>query len=388
MAIEVRTSKADNKPRYLVRVEVRTADGRRKQQRVGSFTSKRAAERAEAEAITNRERGSLLSPDSTTVGELLDAWLKTKAGEITSNSFNDYGVTIRLHLKPDLGAIKLQALSAAKLNAQYIEWRERGKSEHVIRGAHLRLSQALDYAVATKLLLHNPCKSVKPPRVSRPKFDHWTPVEAAQFLKFAKGDYLYPLWELLLREGMRRGEALGLRWGDIKFDRGTAHIVQTVIPDKTNRGAAMIQNRTKTAAGSRTVRLSSETIAALKEHRRKQVASQLAALDWNDLDLVLATPNGMPINPDNVDRSFGSIIRTAGLKRIKVHELRHTSATLLLLAGIPAKVVSEKLGHASIAITLDTYSHVLPDMQDEATSRMSEILKNALASSHEATTRE
>src|SRR5687768_549221 len=145
MAIETRISKADNKPRYLVRIDVRTPDGKRKQQRVGSFTSKRAAETAEAEAITNRERGTLLSPDTTTVAELLDEWLRTKAGEISSNSLTDYGVSTRKHLKPALGSIRIQQLSAARISSQYVQWREAGLSAHVIRGAHLRLSQALDY---------------------------------------------------------------------------------------------------------------------------------------------------------------------------------------------------------------------------------------------------
>lgn len=379
MAIETRISLADKKPRYLVRIDVRTPDGRRKQQRVGSFTSKRDAERAEAAAITNRERGTLLSPDTTTVAELLDEWLRTKAGEISSNSLTDYGVSIRKHLKPALGSIRIQTLSAARINAQYVRWREAGLSAHVVRGAHLRLSQALDYAVRTKLLLHNPARDVKPPRITRPKFDHWNPDESARFLRASAEDYLYPLWELLLREGMRRGEALGLRWRDVNLERGSAHIVQTVIPDKANKGAARIQARTKTASGSRSVRLSEETVAALREHRRLWLSRKLASVEWQDIDLILCTRDGGPINPDNLGRSFSAIVKAAGLRRIKVHELRHTSATLLLLAGIPAKVVSEKLGHASIAITLDCYSHVLPDMQDEATVRMSEILSRAKA---------
>jgi integrase len=378
MAIETRYSKSDGKPRYLVRVDVRTPDGRRKQQRIGSFTSKREAERAEAEAITNRERGTLLLPDTTTVAELLDEWLRSKAGEISSNTLNDYGISIRKHLKPVFGNVKIQQLTPARINSQYVHWREEGLSAHVVRGAHLRLCQALDYGVRLKLLLHNPARDVKPPRIARPKFDYWNVEEAARFISAAKADGLYPLWELLLREGMRRGEALGLRWKDLNFERGSAHIVQTVVADKANKGTAAIQARTKTGSGARSVRLSRETLAALQSHRQRWLYRRSdSSTTWQETDLILCTSRGGPINPDNVDRSFSAIVRAAGLRRIKVHELRHTSATLLLMAGIPAKVVSEKLGHASIAITLDTYSHVLPDMQDDAVAKMSEILERA-----------
>jgi len=374
LAIETRVSASDGKKRYLVRVEARTDDGRRKQQRVGTFGSKRDAERAEAEAVAQRERGTLLSPDSTTVAELLDEWLKTKAGEISTNSLVDYGVSIRKHLKPAFGTTKIQKLSAARISSQYVQWRDEGRSAHVIRGAHLRLSQSLDFAVRTKLLLHNPARDVKPPRINRPKFDYWVPEEAARFLAFAREDALCPLWDLLLREGMRRGEALGLRWRDVNLDRGMAHIVQSVIPDKANRGAARVQSRTKTAAGTRPVKLSAETVNALRERRKRWLATKLASEVWQDTDLILCTRDGAPVNPDNIDRSFRAIVRAAELRRIKVHELRHTSATLLLLAGISPKVVSEKLGHASIAITLDTYSHVLPNMQAEAALAMSRLL--------------
>ena len=181
---------------------------------------------------------------------------------------------------------------------------------------------------------------------------------------------------------MRRGEALGLRWSDINWQRGTAHIVQTVSPDISSRGEPVIQARTKTAAGARTVKLSGATLAALKEHRKQWAARKIAADTWADHDLIVCTvrderhrPNGgMPINPNNVTRSFDVIVKRAGVRRITPHGLRHTHATMLLRQGVPAKIVSERLGHASIGITLDTYSHVLPDMQDTAADAMDSIM--------------
>ena len=243
-----------------------------------------------------------------------------------------------------------------------------------------------------KLLASNPARDVRPPRLDRSKFDHWTVAEARAFLAAVEtyhrewcdvdaSRYLIPrvLWDLLLREGMRRGEALGLRWRDINWERGTVHIVQTVSYDKGSGGAAKIQSRAKTRAGERTVRLSDETLASLRKRQQEWRLQRIASNYWLDTDLVICTQDGGPINPSNVGRAFRAIVRRTNvgntpLRLIKVHELRHTSATLLLLGGVPAKVVSEKLGHASISITLDTYSHVLPDMQDEAAAVISRLL--------------
>ncbi|CAN0422643.1 unnamed protein product, partial [Phaeothamnion confervicola] len=188
-------------------------------------------------------------------------------------------------------------------------------------------------------------------------------------------DDLSPLWHLLVLEGMRRGEALGLRWSDVNWERGTAHLSQTVIPDKSNKGAAIIRQGTKTNAGSRTVRLTAETLTALKAHKKRQAETRLKAATWEDNDLIVCTSLGTPINPNNVSRSFERLVTLAGVPRIRVHDLRHTSATMLLRAGVPAKIVSERLGHASVGITMDLYSHVTPDMQDGAAEAISNILK-------------
>jgi integrase len=178
---------------------------------------------------------------------------------------------------------------------------------------------------------------------------------------------------------MRRGEALGLRWQDVNWERGAVHISQTVAPDKSNKGKAIIQQRTKTSSGSRSVKLSRQTIAALTEHRDRQRFERQAAGDtWQTHDLIVCTALGNPINPNNVTRSYNRLVELAGVNRIRVHDLRHTAATILLRAGIPAKIVSERLGHASVGITMDLYSHVTPDMQDSAAEAISEIMDKAI----------
>lgn len=407
MSITRRTY-ASGKTWYTVRIESPDPlTGKRNRVTVGTFSTKREAEKAEARALTEREIGTLLIPDKTTVTELLTAWLDAKRGEVTAQSLRDYEIVVDKHIKPALGDIKVQKLSAARLQAQYAAWTADGMSARMVRGCHMRLSQALKMAVRFGIVGSNICDSVSPPKLGKAKADVWNQQEAAAFLHAAmnrpvlnrggdtgkhKPDELSPLWHLLLLEGMRRGEALGLRWRDVNLERGTAHIVQTVMHNKAKRlegddttSRTLIQNRTKTGAGARSVRLTARTLAAIREHRDRQAFIRKAAGDaWQDHDLIICTSKGTPINPANVQRSFNAIVSAATspdgspLRKIRVHDLRHTSATLLLLGGTPAKVVSERLGHASIGITLDLYSHVLPDMQQDAATAMDSILDRAM----------
>jgi len=374
MAIEKRTG-SDGKPAYRVRITSHhPVTGNRQNKTIGTYRTKKEAQQAERDALTQQERGTLLDPAKTTVAEMLESWLATKRGEITGQSVRDYEIIIRKHVIPALGSIPVQKLTAPRLQAQYGTWAAEGMSARMIRGCHMRLSQALRQAVRFGLVASNVCDSVNPPKLGRSKADTWNGEEAAAFLELAITDSMHPLWHLLLLEGMRRGEALGLRWRDVNWERGTAHITQTVAPNKADKGKALIQDRTKTLAGARSVRLTKRTLAALKEHRTAQLARRLAAPEWQDNDLIVCTSKGTPINPGNVARSYDLLILKSGLRRIRVHDLRHTHATLLLLEGTPAKIVSERLGHASISITLDLYSHVLPDMQDDAADAIERAL--------------
>lgn len=376
MAI-IRRKAKDGSPRYMVRIETTRDDGSRHQRVIGTFDTLRRANIAYAKAITKRESGTLLDPATTTVGELLDEWLRMKSGSVTTNTLADYEITIRKHIKPALGAIHVQKLTAARLQSEYTSWRDGGLSSRVIRGCHLRLSQALDYAVRVKLLLHNPAKDAHPPRLQQSRCDHWSPAESAAFLRAAERDSLAPIWHLLLMEGLRRGEALGLRWRDVDLETGEARIVQSVVPDKANRGAALIQSRVKTNSGSRSVCLTRETVQAVSEYRKRWLERRVAAEVWEDNDLIFSTNTGRPVNPNNLIRHFRALLATAGVRPIRLHDLRHTSASLLLLAGEHPKVVSERLGHAGVSITMNLYSHVAPNMQTKAAERMSDLIAKA-----------
>lgn len=385
------------KSRWLVRIDVRdSATGTRRQRIVGTFATKTEARKAEREAIVIRDAGTMLDRSKATVGEILDAWLESKAGQVSANSLRDYEGVVRLHLKPALGSISVQELTAGRVQEQYDQWRRDGLSARMVRGCHMRLSEALKQAQRLSIVAANVADAARPPRLERRTVQTWTAGEAMAFLHTAEHrpvlnrsgdtgrrepDDLHPLWHLLLLEGMRRGEGLGLRWRDIDLSRGTASITQVVAPDKSDRGKAVILPRPKTKAGARVVRLTPQTLTALREHRTRQNTRRLAATDWQDFDLIVCTGKGTPINPGNVVRSFDAIIKAAHLtdgtpvRRIRPHDLRHTSATLLLGAGVPAKIVSERLGHATVGITLDLYSHVTSDMQADAAAAMGVVMR-------------
>lgn len=385
------------KPYWRVRIWVPDPEtGEKKTRIVGTYPTKTEAHEAGREAVQQRDRGTLLNPSTVTVAELLDEWLLSKADTVSGNSLQDYEIAARRHIKPAIGGMKLQDLTPSQVRQQYAAWKDAGMSARMVHRCHIVLGQALAFAVHEELVFRNVAADVKKPSIQKTEMKVWNPDETRRFLHAAmhrpvltrisakpdatskpvqtRPDDLLPLWYLLTLEGLRRGEALGLRWKDVNWDRGTIHVVQTVIADKSNKGTAIVQSRTKTKTGSRTVRLTPDTLDVLKTHRKEQTARRLASPEWVDNDLIVCTSKGTPVSPANVSRSFERLVALAGVPRIRVHDLRHTSATLLLRAGTAAKVVSERLGHASIGITLDTYSHVLPDMQDTAADAMSTIV--------------
>lgn len=384
MTITKKTLKSTDERRrpkvaYYVRVEAPRDPVTGKRQ----WLTRQVSTMAEARALETQwknevKTGTAVMPRDTTIAELLNQWLEAKRPTVTGNSYVDYEIAIRRHIAPALGSIKVQALTPAHVQAQYATWQADGMSPRMIRRCHLTLSQALAQGVRFGTVARNVCDVVTPPRVDKSRQTVWTPGEVSTFLEVAREDVLAPLWYLLALEGMRRGEALGLRWSDVNWERGAVHVSQTVVADRSSRGEPIIQPRTKTGAGARTIKLTAETLAVLELHRDRQAFLRQRAGDaWQDHDLIVATSHGTPINPNNVTRSYQRLVKAAGVPTIRVHDLRHTAATMLLRAGVPAKIVSERLGHANVGITLDLYSHVVPDMQDAAALAMSEVLKRA-----------
>lgn len=233
-------------------------------------------------------------------------------------------------------------------------------SPKTVSNTHGVLRRALDDAVRTGLLGHNPAKAARPPRVTRPEFSTWSTAELRTFLKATRGDPLYPLWVLLASTGMRRGEALGLRWSDVDLAHRRLSITQT----RTSAGAQEIIGTTKTQRSRRVVHVDEGTASVLREHRTRQLEEQLAHGDVYDgsHDLLFRNKIGRPLAVDLPTRAFKVAVNRTGLPMIRLHDLRHTWATRALEAGVSPRVVADQLGHATVTITLDVYSHVTPSL--------------------------
>lgn len=232
------------------------------------------------------------------------------------------------------------------------------------------IRNSLEHAVDFEMIPKNPAKKVKLPKSNIKEMNIWDENEVNCFLEVAKKDQIYIVFILGLTTGMRQGEILGLRWKDVDLEKGLINIKQTLSHDgKTFLSGA------KTKSSLRTINLPLATINHLK--RRKRIISKEKLSfgpEYQDFDLIACTQHGKPLNPANVRRSFNRLINLADVPIIRFHDLRHTHATLLLSKGVNVKVVSKRLGHSDIKVTLDTYSHVLPTMQEEAVRHLDEII--------------
>ena len=235
------------------------------------------------------------------------------------------------------------------------------------------LHAALHHAVKWRLLAVNAADAVDRPRAERREPVALGPDEVTRVIVAADRTRYATLVILAVMTGMRRGELLGLRWRDVDLRGGTLSVCQTG-QWLTRQG--VVFRPPKTAKSRRSIALSDDTRRALQAHRQQQLEERLAlGPAYSDRDLVFATAAGAPVDPSNLSRAWATIVRAAGLQRIRFHDLRHAHATLLLREGVHPKVVSERLGHASMAITLDTYSHVLPGLQQDAAARLDALLR-------------
>lgn len=241
-----------------------------------------------------------------------------------------------------------------------------GLSTETVRSLHKVIKRSLNHAVKWQLLNRNVADFADPPRIQKKEIITLSPDEVKIFLSEAKKEQLYPAFLLAITTGMRRGEILGLRWKDINFDQCTISIQKSL----TMVGSKPILQEPKTAGSKRKISVPKSTIQYLQKHKRKQ--EQKRSMNPSKLSnsgFVISTAMGTPVSPRNLLRSFYRILENTDLPKIRFHDLRHTHATLMLQQGEHPKIISERLGHANTRITLDIYSHVLPNMQEEATKR-------------------
>jgi integrase len=305
-----------------------------------------------------------VSPDaaSITTADYLEQWLAHARGRVRAKTHDGYRGLVRLYARPGIGTIPLADLRPLDLQGLYGQCLERGLSGGTVLNLHLVLTQALSQAVRWSLITSNPAQGAQPPRPRRPERVVVDPALAARILVAVRSTHLELPVATAIATGMRRGEILALRWADLDAEHTVAHVRRSL----QTSGGHLVFEEPKTRRSRRAVDLP----AFLRPYLARQIEAQARrrsdAASWQDLDLVVDRGDGGPCNPDSMSSAWWGLCRKRGLPPVRFHDLRHAHATLMLLQGVHPKVVSERLGHASIGITLDTYSHVLPTMQAEA----------------------
>jgi len=329
-----------------------------------------------AKAMLDRDGGLVFDAASLTVEEHMTQWLQSSAkGTVRVSTFERYEQINRLHIVLALGRIKLKSLTPAHVRNLYRDRLDSGLAPATIHKLHTCLHKALAQAVTDGLIPRNVTDSLKLPRIDREEIDPLTAEEANQLIEAAGevGDRLEALYVLAIHTGLRQGELLALKWEDLDLEAGMLRVRRTL----TRTKGTYSSGEPKTKKSRRTVRLTTGAVVALRGHLERQLEEigRLGSL-YRPGGLVFANESGGIINPSNLrSRSFAKLLKSAGLPPdTRFHDLRHTCATLMLLGNVNPKIVSEMLGHATIAITLDTYSHVLPDMQEKAAKALEEAL--------------
>jgi len=346
--------------------------------------TKKAVQQRMHELLHTLEQGTYVRPSRLTVAQFLGEWLRDYARPNTApRTCERYEEIVRVHLIPALGSFALLALQPHHIQKYYAQALERGRrdgkgglSALTVHKHHRILYESLRYGVRQGVLIRNPAEAVTPPhgQSKRPAMVGANRVQL--ILEAAKETSYYALFFTSAYTGLRRGELLGLRWGDVDLEKSTLSVVQTL---QQLRNGEYIFREPKSKRGRRQIALSPSLAILLWEHRLKQGHTrELLGKSLVPTDLVFSHPDDRPFRPNTVSRALQEIALSIGLKGVRLHDLRHAHATILLQQGVHPKIVQERLGHSSVATTLDIYSHVVPGLQEAAARRFEEGLENAL----------
>jgi integrase len=363
---------------WIVRIFMgRDGNGKRRYLNKTVRGTKKDANTYLSKTLTEISAGTFVESLPDTVEDYLKKWLETAAKpRLRENTYKEYEGLIQRYIKPKLGAMRLSDLRPLDVQKFYASLTEKKLSPRTVRFTHSVLTSAFKQAVRWRMLAHNPCSSVELPRKAATEMQSLTPLEAAKFLREASSDRWSALFVLALATGLRPSEYLGLKWSDIDLEQGIIN-VQRSLHWRSYKTGDWYFGEPKTPRSSRRIPLPASVLRELVNHKRHQGEERLkAGAEYKNLDLVFATGEGQPLIRLNVvQKHFKPILERAKLPAtLRLYDLRHSCATLLLAANENPKVVSERLGHASITLTMDTYSHVLPDMQQGASDKLERML--------------
>ncbi len=352
---------------------LRLGDGKRK----AVYGKTRKDAQAKLAALRRaQEESRLVTGPTKKVGTYLDEWLEGHVRLTVQPTTHDTYQRDVERLRPYIGNIRLDQLRHEHIQHAYTELLE-GLSPTSVHRVHRGLKTALRHAVKIGLVMHNPIERVTPPRVPRKEMRPLTPEEVELFLQSTADHLLHGLWVVLVTTGMRVGEATALHWTDLDLDAGALQIRDTV---KRLKGKGLVIGDVKTPHSRRRIILAAGTVEALRVHQQRQAcARKVADHAWAEQGLVFCTGTGGPLDAGAVSHAKDRALVACGLPHVRTHDLRHTAATYLLSKGVHPKVVQELLGHSSIALTMNTYSHVLPSLQQEVAKHMDALVSRAKA---------
>jgi integrase len=355
---------------YMARYTVQTGAGAKRKTLYGK-TRGEVSEKL-TRAMAARDEGLIFEGENQTLSAYLDRWLNGSAkGSVKPSTFEGYERMIRNHIKPALGHKKLKVLAPNHVQYFYQQKLDAGLAPGTVRLMHGVLHRALEQAVKWGAVPRNVCKATTPPRPNPGEIRPLDAEQARRILEASRENRLEALYVIAVTAGLRIGELLGLKWTDIDLDAGTLRLRRTRSQARTGPTFTAPKN-----GKGRSIRLTQRAVEALRAHKAAQNAERLKLGElWTDNDLVFCTTAGRPLDFRNLaTASFKPLLKKAGLPDIRFHDLRHTCATLLLSRGHHPKLVQELLGHASVAMTLDRYSHVLPGMGDQTAAAMEAAL--------------
>jgi integrase len=325
--------------------------------------------------LREKDLGAFVETSRQTLDEHMDNWLKLIKARVSEQTYNSYESLVRVHIRNRIGRLRLSEIKIHDVQKVYVEMKETGLSARTVRYAHTVLSMAMKKAVELNYIVKNPCDFAELPKQIKSETKAFSPQQAILFLQHAEKNKHGLVFEFALITGMRPEEYLAIRWSDIDFIRRNVKVRRALVWCK---GGGFKFSEPKTKKSSRSIPLPNSITTKLEVYRKKQLEHRFAlGQAYNNLDLVFASEIGNPFHYRNLtQRHFKKILQNAGLDKegFVLYSLRHSCATLLLSENENPKIVAERLGHASVKMTLDTYSHVLPDMQKSASDKLDALL--------------
>jgi len=362
-----------NKYSYVIDIGRDPVTKKRKQKRVSGFTSEKKARKAMIDMIAELNKGGYVEPTNKRLNEYLDDWLVHKKNRVAYSTYLHYEGYIKNHIKPALGNNKVQDLKPMQLQMFYDSLlASGGLSERSINHIHRIISNALNLGVRMGEIQRNVATAVDPVPVKKKELEYWDIKDVNKFVDKARNHIHFIAFYLAIFTGMRQGEILGLKWDAIDFDSKTIHVHRAI---KRKEGGYELKDL-KNHSSYRSVSMSETLLFELRKHKNKQNEHKLKYSDvYDDQNFVVATALGTFVLPTNLGRAFRLLIKDIDVKQIRFHDLRHTHASLLFRQNVHPKIVQERLGHSTIQMTLDTYSHMLPNMQEAAAQKLDEMFQ-------------